>query len=104
MILVPGILALGPFEAHGWDADQPGKTNDLDGVVWHFDASDNSSFHVWCFERWCTLEAQVSNFTLFFPRFKNSKTTFVQKLPVTVVKVSFLALPTPPLPVLDTGI
>ena len=34
------------------DADQPGKTNGLDGVVWHADACDNGSmgssmFGVW---------------------------------------------------------
>ena len=58
----PGMLAL--LMLMDGDADQPGISNDLDGVVWHVDASDNHSSLVCCLESWC-IEAQVSNFTLF---------------------------------------
>ena len=38
-MMVPGMLAV--LMLMDGDADQPGISNDLDGVVWHVDASDN---------------------------------------------------------------
>ena len=51
VMMVPGRLAL--LMLMDGDADQPGISNDLDGVVWHVDASDNGSSLVWCLEIWC---------------------------------------------------
>ena len=66
------------------DADQPGKTNGLDGVVWHADASDNGSMGSSMFGVWKgdAFDAQVSNLTLFpYPDSKIAKPILFQNCP-----------------------
>ena len=78
-MMVPGMLAL--LMLMDGDADQPGISNDLDGVVWHVDASDNGPSHVWCLESWYIGSSSVNFHPFPFPDSKIAKPLLFQNCP-----------------------